>query len=62
VGGHFTRSMAGLASSRGRLFYQDRRFCPMEVTSAEQEIFAEPGNFFGDDLVYTGKTTRGVGG
>jgi len=26
------------------------------------EIFKIPGNFFPDDLVYTGKTTRGVGG
>lgn len=30
--------------------------------AAAQEIFTKTGNFFGDDLVYTGKTTRGVGG
>jgi hypothetical protein len=27
-----------------------------------QKIFGKPGNLFRPDLVYTSKTTRGVGG
>jgi hypothetical protein len=28
----------------------------------DQEMFEKAGNFCADDFVYTGKTTRGVGG